>query len=431
MDYLEIEGGSPLCGEVRIQGSKNAVLPILSAALLYPGVTVLENCPGISDVASMLELLKGYGCTTLREGNKLIIDAGNLHSGRAPEDYAKVMRSSIMLLGSLLGRLGEAFLPYPGGCVIGKRPIDLHLKALREMGAQLQEEPEGIRAVCAHPKGARIRLPFPSVGATENVILLAVRAEGTTVLENAAREPEITELCRFLCSMGARIKGAGTGTVMVTGVQRLHETEFTIMPDRIVAGTYMLLTAAAGGKVILRDVPLWQLASVRKTLAGMGVRLEGKDLKETKKGEGKLDEKASDVLLFSPGRIRGGLQISTAPYPGFPTDLQSPLMAALCTAEGESVVEERIFEARFKTAEELIRMGADICIQGSRACIRGTGRLHGERVEARELRGGAALCIAAAAAEGKTTIHQYHYIARGYENIIRDLKALGVVVNCG
>ena len=415
MDYLEIEGGSPLCGEVRIQGSKNAALPILSAALQSPGVTVLENCPAITDAASMLEILEGYGCKTRREGNRLIIDAGEVHPGRAPKDCAGVMRSSIMLLGSLLGRMGEAFLPYPGGCVIGKRPIDLHLEALRQMGARLWEEPEGVRAVCRRAKGAQIRLPFPSVGATENVILLAVRAEGVTVLQNAAREPEIEELCRFLTGMGARIEGAGTDTIRIRGVRELHETEYRIMPDRIVAGTYMLLAAAAGGKVVLTEVPLGQLTAVRQVLKEMGARQESR---------------GDSLFLWCPGRCRGGVRIRTAPYPGFPTDLQSPLMAALCLADGESVIDEQIFEARFKAAKELCRMGADIRIRGSKAFIKGTERLTGARVEAEELRGGAALCIAAAAAEGTSRILQYHYIARGYENIIRDLKALGVMVQC-
>lgn len=414
MDYLEIEGGSPLCGEVRIQGSKNAVLPILSAALLNPGITVLDNCPEISDVASMLEILKGYGCMARREGKKLVIDAKKLHSGRAPEDYAGVMRSSIMLLGSLLGRMGEAFLPYPGGCVIGKRPIDLHLQALRCMGAELWEEPEGLRAVCAHPRGADIRLPFPSVGATENVVLLAVRAQGTTILKNAAREPEITELCRFLRCMGADIAGEGTDTIRITGAGEIHDTEFSIMPDRIVAGTYMLLAAATGGKVLLREVPLGQIGAVRQILKQMGARQESS---------------GSSLMLWCPGRSLGGIEVNTASYPGFPTDLQSPLMAALCLAEGQSIIDERIFEARFKIVEELGNMGADIRIEGSRAFINGRQKLYGTEVSAKELRGGAALCIAAAAAEGKTRIYQYHYIARGYENIIRDLKALGVVVH--
>ncbi len=414
MDYLEIEGGSPLCGEVRIQGSKNAVLPILCAALQSPGVTVLENCPDISDVGAMLELLKGYGCRMRREGSRLVIDAGELHPGRASEAYAGTMRSSIMLLGSLLARFGEACLPYPGGCVIGERPIDLHLQALRQLGAELQEGPEGLRAVCAHPCGARICLPFPSVGATENVVLLAARAEGVTVLQNAAREPEIVELCRFLNCMGARIEGAGTGTIRIRGVERLHEARYRIMPDRIVAGTYMLLSAAAGGKVILKEVPLGQLRAVRQVLKQMGVRQESR-------GE--------ELCLWCPGRSRGGFAVCTSPYPGFPTDLQSPLMAALCLADGESVIEERIFEARFKTAEELAKMGADIRIQGARAEICGVKKLLGCSLKAWELRGGAALCIAAAAAEGTSRIFQYHYIARGYENIIRDLKDMGVVVH--
>lgn len=415
LDYLEIEGGSPLCGEVRIQGSKNAVLPILSAALLNPGITVIDNCPDISDVKAMLEILKGYGCRTHREGDSLVLNAEQLHSGRAPEDYAGVMRSSIMLLGSLLARLGEAFLPYPGGCVIGERPIDLHLTALRKMGARLREEPEGLKAVCARPQGADISLPFPSVGATENIILLAVRAEGDTLLQNAAREPEIVELCRFLNCMGAKIKGAGTSVIRIRGVKTLHEIRYRIMPDRIVAGTYMFLAAAAGGKILLRDVPFEQLEAVRHILKRMGIRQE---------------RSGKSLLLWCPARCRGGIQVCTSPYPGFPTDLQSPLTAALCLADGESMIEERIFEARFKVVKELQKMGADIRIDGSRACIRGVERLKGEVLEAEELRGGAALCVAAAAAEGTSRIYQYHYIARGYENIIRDLNDLGVVVHC-
>lgn len=416
MDYLEIEGGRTLHGEVVIQGSKNAALPILSAALLHKGTTVLRNCPHISDVSSMLEILRGFGCEVRWEGDALVLRSENLCAARAPKDYAGVMRSSIMLLGSLLGRLGEAFLPYPGGCVIGERPIDLHLWALRQMGAELSEEPEGLRAVCKKPKGARIRLPFPSVGATENVVLLAVRAEGVTVLENAAREPEIAELCRYLNGMGARITGAGTKTITVTGVSMLKDTEFTVMSDRIVAGTYSLLAAACGGSIRLVDAPLSQLGALRQLLKRMGIEQQERD---------------GSFFLNCRAPIEGGLCVSTAPYPGFPTDLQSPLMAALCTVRGESVIDEQIFEARFKIVEELRRMGAEIRVEGSRAFITGKGKgsLRGEELEARELRGGAALCIAAAAARGKTRICQYHYIARGYENIIRDLQGLGVVIH--
>ncbi len=414
MDYLEIRGGSPVCGEVCIQGSKNAALPILSAAVLHRGITVLKNCPKIIDVTYMLEILKGFGCRVSMEGDALVIDASVVECSEVPKQYARQMRSSIMLLGSLLGRTGNAFVPYPGGCVIGERPIDLHLRALRQMGASVEETEEGLRAVCKKPRGSRVRLPFPSVGATENVILLAVLAEGTTILENAAREPEIAELCRFLKGMGARIRGEGGSSIVITGVSRLHDTEFSIVSDRIVAGTYLLLTAAAGGEVFLKNAPLGQLEAVRTVLASMGLE----------------DRSFPDGLLVrGSGRLRGQKGICTEPYPGFPTDLQSPLMAVLSLAKGESEIEEKIFEARFKIVEELVRMGADIRIDGTRARIRGVEVLHGTDLTARELRGGAALVLAAAAAEGSSRIFQYHYIERGYENIIRDLQKLGVVVN--
>ena len=414
MEYLEIEGGSPLRGEVRIQGSKNAALPILSAAILHHGTTVLKNCPKIIDVLYMLEILKDFGCKVHWEEDALVIDASNLNDCQVAECYGRQMRSSIMLLGSLLGRMGSAFVSYPGGCVIGARPIDIHLSALKDLGAVLVEEPAGLRAVCEQPVGTRVCLPFPSVGATENVVLLAVFAKGVTILENAAREPEIGELCRFLNSMGARIQGAGTRKILIEGVRELHDTEFTIMPDRIVAGTYMLLTAVAGGEVLLREVPVEQLDSVQMILSDMGV------LQEVRKNE---------LRLQSTGRPNRLEEVCTRPYPGFPTDLQSPLLSALSLARGKSVIRETIFEERFKIVEELRRMGADISVEGQKAIIQGVEELHGAELTARELRGGAALIIAAAAARGTSRVYQYHYIARGYENIIRDLQSMGIVVH--
>jgi UDP-N-acetylglucosamine 1-carboxyvinyltransferase len=414
MGYLEIEGGRPLNGSVRIQGSKNAALPILSAALLNPGVTVLHNCPRITDVTCMLAILEKFGCSIRRESDSLIIDASCVSETRVPEEYARKMRSSIMLLGSLLGRTGEAFVPYPGGCVIGARPVDLHIEALRSMGVELREEEQGLNAVCNHVKGGTVRLPFPSVGATENILLLAVCAEGTICLENAAREPEIVELCRFLCSMGARIHGAGTSCITVCGVSRLHDTEFTIMPDRIVAGTYMLLVGACGGEAVLEQVPRCQLTEVERVLERLGIRCKG-------------DERELHVERY--GRIHSLPHISTEPYPGFPTDLQSPLMAVLACGEGESIIRENIFEARFKIAQELVKMGAHIRTEGNEACICGVEKLHGAELTVRELRGGAALALAAAAAEGASRIFEYHYIERGYENIIGDLQDLGVVIH--
>ena len=369
MDYLDIEGGRPLQGEARIQGSKNAALPILSAALLHRGLTVLRNCPDITDVAAMLELLKGCGCRVRRERGTVILDARDLKSLQTEGAYAEKMRSSIMLLGSLLGRLGEVRLPYPGGCVIGKRPVD--------------------------------------------VILLAVKAEGETILHGAAREPEVGELCRFLRSAGARIRGEGTDCIVIEGKQELHDTEFTVMPDRIVAGTYMLLLAATGGSIRLWEVPVEQLTSLWPVLGAMGVdvRTEG-----------------DRVSLARQRRKPCCLTVETAPYPGFPTDLQSPLLAALAGLPGESRITERVFEARFKIVEELRKMGADITLHGETAWIRGK-TLQGASLAARELRGGAALCIAAAGTCGESRISQYPFIARGYENIIRDLQGLGVVIH--
>lgn len=413
MDYLDIEGGYPLRGEARIQGSKNAALPILSGALLHSGVTVLKNCPDITDVTAMLELLRGCDCQVRQERGALVVNASALMPLQAEEAYAEKMRSSIMLLGSLLGRLGEVRLPYPGGCVIGARPVDIHLAALTQMGAKIKLEENGIYAVCRSPHGAEIHLPFPSVGATENVILLAVKAEGETILHGAAREPEICELCRFLRSMGARIRGEGSGRIVIEGGQQLYDTEFTVMPDRIVAGTYMLLLAATGGRIRLREAPVEQLDSLWPVLSELGV--------ESKTGKDGVSLTRREVKPCH-------LAISTAPYPGFPTDLQSPLLAVLAALPGESRICERVFEARYKIVEELRKMGADITVTGEEALVRGRS-LQGAALTARELRGGAALCIAAAAAQGKSRILQYPFIARGYENIIRDLQALGVVIH--
>lgn len=415
MEYLEIKGGRPLAGEVRVQGSKNAVLPILSAAMLGKGTMVIRNCPAITDVTAMLEILETCGCKTRWEGQALVLNPENLNSGRIPAAHAGRMRSSVMLLGSLLGKVGQVCLPCPGGCVIGKRPMDLHLQALKQMGAVIFEEQEGLCASCVRAKGAVIRLPYPSVGATENVILLAVTAEGETVLQNAAREPEIGELCRFLRQMGAEIHGEGTGILRIEGGRPLAGTEFTVMSDRIVAGTYLFLGAAAGGEILLKDAPVGQLQAVFPVLRRLGAQIE------TEEGQGIL-------RLRSFGRLRGGTDTTTLPYPGFPTDLQSPLLAALCLADGESRVRETVFEARFQVAEELRKLGAQVAIWGNEAVVTGQPALHGTELHGAELRGSAALCIAAAAAEGTSRVFGTEYLSRGYENIIRDLQALGVMI---
>lgn len=413
MEYLEIEGGKPLSGQVRIQGSKNAALPILSAAILNPGRTVLHHCPRIRDVEEMCRILGHLGCRTDWEGESLIIDAGTLDSFVISKYHAEKMRSSITLLGSLLGRMGQACIPYPGGCVIGERPIDLHLKGLERMGVAVKKTEEQVEAKSTGLQGARIFLRFPSVGATENLLLAAVLAQGTTWIEGAAREPEILELCRFLTAMGAQIEGAGERRIRITGVDRLHDAEYTIASDRIVAGTYLMAAAACGGEAALLQAPLSHMQGILPVLRGMGAELFMEP----------------DVLVIrAPERCQGIPSLHTAPYPGFATDMQSPLLAALCRAEGTSRLTENVFEARFKIVEELKAMGAHIRIDKNTAVIEGVPTLKGCQVEAKELRGGAALCIAAASAEGTSRIYGCQYIFRGYENIIGDLKSLGIMI---
>ncbi len=413
MEYLQIEGGRPLKGQVRIQGSKNAALPILAAAVLNPGKTILHRCPRIRDVEAMLDILKNLGCKVAWERDTVCIDARGLASYTISREHAKQMRSSITLLGSLLGRTGQAYIPYPGGCVIGERPIDLHIAGLKKMGVEFPESPEGVEARCSRLKGDRLVLGFPSVGATENLLQAAVLAEGTTWIFGAAREPEILELCRFLNSMGAKIAGAGTSRIRITGVKKLHDTEYTIAADRIVAGTYLCAAVACGGEAALLGAPVSHMQGMFPVFWKMGARLH-------------LEGEA--LVIQAPGRCFGVSGIETLPYPGFPTDLQSPLMAALCRTRGMSSIRENIFEARFKIVEELRSMGARIRVEKNRAFIQGVENLQGGNLYARELRGGAALCVAAACAQGQSRIYDCRYILRGYENVTGDLKNLGIMV---
>ena len=413
MEYLEIEGGRPLSGQVCIQGSKNAALPILSAAILHGGRSVLHHCPRIRDVEEMQKILRELGCHTGWEGEALWIDASSLDSFVISKKHAEKMRCSITLLGSLLGRLGQAVIPYPGGCVIGERPIDLHLQGLREMGVSFTQGEELVEARCGKLTGTRISLRFPSVGATENLILAAVLAQGDTWILGAAQEPEILELCSFLNALGAKISGAGTPSIRITGVKELHDGEYTIASDRIVAGTYLMAAAACGGQAALLRAPVSHMQGMFPVLHRMGVE---------------LSREPGALVVRGPKRCRSVTEIHTAPHPGFPTDMQSPLMAALCGADGVSRITETIFEARFKIVEELRSMGAQIQVEDHTAVITGARKLSGCCVKARELRGGAALCIAAASAQGVTRISGCQYIFRGYENIIRDLKKLGIVI---
>ena len=410
MGWIQIRGGNPLCGEVSIQGSKNAALPIMAASVLVPGVTVLMNCPEISDVSCMCELLKCVGAKVSREGDRLVIDASRITGYRLPEEHVTRMRSSVILAGAMLGRCREVFFQYPGGCVIGDRPIDLHLAALKKLGAVFTEDGRHLTARARRLEGARIVLEFPSVGATENAVLAAVLAKGMTEIYRCAAEPEIKALCDFLNGAGARIRGGGTGHITVEGVQRLHESQWRVEADRIVAGTYLIGVLAAGGKARLLRAPARQLTAVLKLAERMGA---------------KISADQEGIYVEGCGKIQSPGELETGVYPAIPTDLQSPLLVALCQADGKSSLTERIFNGRLAVAEELNRMGAGIEVEGNCARMEGGRSLTGSCVTARELRGGAALVLAGLCARGYSREYNRRFIDRGYEDIVRDLKSLG------
>lgn len=413
MSEIRIFGQSPLKGEISIQGSKNAALPMMAAALLHKGVTVLMNVPAIRDVSCMADILEYLGCHVRRQGGCMAIDAREIKNTAVPDHFVRSMRSSIVVLGALLGRTGEGSGCYPGGCLIGARPIDLHLKVFRELGAEIRETDgrlsvergrEGIR-------GAEIHLDYPSVGATEQAILASVLARDVTVVHGAAKEPEITQLCEFLNNMGAIICGMGTEHLMIQGVRCLHDSSFRVEGDRIVAGTYGAAAAAAGGDILMKGIRPSFLRVPLAFLARTGARIR--------------TEETAGRIQVAMEEIPGCLDIRTGPYPEFPTDLQSPFMALLASGRGISHIEERVFEGRFATAEALNAMGARIRIRDREAVIEGVRPLHGARVEAADLRGGAALAVAGLAASGETCISGCIHIERGYEDICRDLTALG------
>ena len=414
MDSIHIQGGVALRGKVRIQGSKNASLPILAATLLTKETSRIMNCPRIADVYCMISLLKCMGACVCWEENGVRVSTKDIHLKGMPAEAVKGMRSSLCLLGALIGRCGEVTMEYPGGCVIGERPIDMHLEALSQMGVCFTESGGLLKARAAHLHGAVITLPFPSVGATENVILAAVLAEGETVLKGAAREPEVTALCAYLSNCGAKIEGAGSNCIKIHGESALYGTDFTVPADRIVAGTYLFGTIAAGGCVLLEDAPVAHMDAVIKAAVQMGAE---------------CDIVKEGLYVQAGERPKAVSLLRTEAYPGFPTDLQSPALTALTCARGQSVIEETIFEDRFRIVEPLSRMGADICLtDGRRAVVNGVGRLQGTRLEAKELRGGAALVLAGIAAEGESVVTGCSYIYRGYENICKDLRELGARV---
>lgn len=410
MECLEIIGGCPLHGSVRVQGSKNAALPILAAAVLHRGVTVLHHCPKILDVIHMTKILECLGCNIQWEGSTLTIDAKHISSVHVPALLGERMRSSIILMGSLAGRMGEAQIPYPGGCSIGARPIDLHIQGMKALQARVEDRDGFLHVQANGLRGTRISLKLPSVGATENLILAGVLAEGVTEIEGAAREPEIQELCAFLNAKGAKIQGAGTGCIRIRGVDGLRDSSHILMPDRIVAGTYLMAAAATRGCILLEEAPWDQMGAVLEVAERMGAAWSVCD---------------RGLQIDAAGADQPVPRLATEVYPGFPTDLQSQAMAVLSLAKGESVIAEQVFESRFRCAGQLNRMGAWITVDGREAWIRGGAKLRGSKVRVPDLRGGAALVIAGLCASGRTIVEDEGYIRRGYEDICRDLRKLG------
>ena len=411
MDSIHILGGVPLQGRVCIQGSKNAALPILAATLLTKETSHIRNCPRISDVYKMISLLKSLGCRVKWVNDGLCVNTERVYGGNMPREAITAMRSSLCLLGAMLGRCREVVMEYPGGCVIGERPIDLHIKALQQMGVCFQEKKGRLHAYTKGLHGADIELPFASVGATENIILAAVLAEGTTRIRRAAMEPEVVALCEYLSCCGACIEGSGTAEITITGKSRIYGVAYRVPSDRIVAGTYLFGCIGSGGNVLLENAPVKQMKSVLEVSKKLGAQWMN-----TREG----------LYVQAPKRPRAIPFLQTQIYPGFPTDLQSALLAVLTMAEGESMIEETIFENRFRVVEPLRHMGARLQIVDTQHVrIEGVDRLCGRDVEARELRGGAALILAGMMAEGETVVRNCSYIYRGYENICKDLRELG------
>ena len=412
MAKLIIEGGRALKGQITVRGAKNAALPILAGTMLIPEPVRITNCPRLTDVENMVGLLKALGCRTKWEGDALLIDASSARTAELPEGLAGSIRSSVFLLGPLLGRFGAAEAPYPGGCDIGNRPVDLHLKGLRAMGVRVDEASGRIRCL-GRPKGTEIALEYPSVGATENLLMAACGAEGDTILVNPAREPEIDDLMAFLNRAGFELKREGSSRIRIRGGRQGRATAHSLLPDRIEAGTYLVAAAITGGHLVLRGGRKEHLSALLTALkeAGCRIRAEGTDLD-----------------IEGPERPRELRRLVTLPYPGFPTDMQSQVFALCTVARGTSVLEENVFEDRFRHGAELRRMGADCDLRGRAAVIRGVKSLHGAQVTARDLRGGAALALAGLRAEGITVVEEAERIDRGYMDFAATLRSVGAAI---
>ena len=410
MNQILITGGRSLEGCVAVQGAKNSALPMLAAAVLHPGQTVLRRCPKILDVDTGIRILRHLGCRARWEGEDLVVDASAMSRWDVPDGLMREMRSSVIFLGAILARFGWAEISYPGGCELGPRPIDLHLSALKRLGAAVEESGGSVRCAARTLRGTELTLRLPSVGATENAMLCACGAEGETVILNAAREPEIADLQALLRAMGFSVRGGGTSTVCVGGRRPTRDAVHTVMPDRIAAATCLAAAAAAGGCVELENVNYRHLSTFTSALHEAGCRVWGEEKR---------------IILERRERLRAIGPIRTAPYPGFPTDAQAILMAALLQAEGATVFVETVFENRYRHVDELRRMGADVSVADRVAVVTGVDGLHGAGVRCTDLRGGAALLVAALAARGTTTVSEVRHILRGYADPLGDLGRLG------
>ncbi len=411
MQRLVIEGEKRLVGEIEVHGAKNSALPLLAACVLSRGESCLHNCPKLTDVYAACRILSCLGCKCERQGDTVVVNTDGLDNFNVPDELMREMRSSIVFLGAILGRVGKCRLSFPGGCELGPRPIDMHISALKQMGAAIKEEHGTLECDVGNGlKGAKIVLSFPSVGATENIILAAVTAKGKTVIHNAAREPEICDLARFLNKCGAKIDGFGEDTISVQGVEKLYGCEYDVMPDRIVAATYLSAAASTCGELTLLHTRTEDIESVLPVFEQMGCSLYTYENK---------------IYINARRGIKAVKTIRTMPFPGFPTDAQAVVMAALAKARGTSVMIENIFSNRFRHVDELVRMGADIKTEGKVAIIDGVKRLSGAKVRASDLRGGAALVVAALGAEGVTQISDIKYIDRGYEAIEQAFSSVG------
>ena len=412
MERLEIFGGKRLKGKIMVESAKNAILPMIAGAILTDEEVIIENCPKIKDVYSMIDILTALGVKAYFQENNLIINSKNIDSCIVDKEHSKKLRSSVFLLGALLSRFKRAEISLPGGCDIGARNIDLHLSSLKKLGAKIDIKDDTIYAKCDKVKGNLIILKYPSVGATENIMLASVFCKGETIIRNCAKEPEIEDLMKFLNNLGAKIYGGGTGTIIIDGVEKLHGGTFKPMGDRIEAGTYLLAAAITGGEIEISNVKAQNIVSLMNKLCNNACKFK----------------QNNDIIYYKSRGVVFPLDISTGPFPDFPTDLQCPMMAYLTVACGKSSITENVFEKRFEQVSDFVSMGADVLVKDRTAIIKGVKNLHGANVFAKDLRGGAGLVLAALKAEGKSSVYGLEYIDRGYYNLAEKLSLLGANV---